>query len=199
MNVYVLGAGVSATVDYPLGPDLFSAVNGFVRSYPKEINRFNFSEWPALCQRLAEHNSTPIREAYTLSHFEHLMTALDHYRLMTNEFIKHMNAREKFRASTSAAGERFDSFYSQSNAGDRQTLLRALALYFQDRHYKDQSSFQTEKWTDLKLFGEKLKKRDTIITFNYDSCMERILLSRKDWFPKDGFGFQVDFVNDGGS
>jgi hypothetical protein len=49
-------------------------------------------------------------------------------------------------------------------------------------------------WCDLKVFGKRLKKKDSVITFNYDSCVERTLLTCGKWSPKDGFGFPVDLV-----
>jgi SIR2-like domain len=199
VNVYILGAGVSAGVRYPLGGELFDAVDKFIRELRKETNTFvfDFSEWPGICKRLENNENSLIRYAYRFRHFEHLMTALDHNKIMLREFIKdRTQARKTNDSGAKLLDNEFDSFYAQANLTDRQKLLSALAEYFRHKHSQDRPLFDTETWSDLKLFGEKLNKGDTILTFNYDSCMERTLLACGKWSPKDGFGFVVDFVDE---
>src|SRR2546428_14169916 len=110
MNVYVLGAGVSADVGYPLGWNLFAAVNDFVKNYPSEFNRFDFNEWSSLCDRLAQNDNIPIRMAYQFGNFELLMTALDHFKMITTELIKHnIAARKNDPELAKRLGVQFDS------------------------------------------------------------------------------------------
>jgi hypothetical protein len=189
MNVYVLGAGVSERMGYPLGGNLFDAVDAFIRKIrnEKDVFLFDFSEWPSLCDRLENSDNGLIRSAYKFRHFEHLMTALDHNKIIMQEF---------FRNRGKLSDGEFNKFYETANLGDRQKLLRALAEYFRQRHHDDRATFDRQMWADLKLFGERLKKKDTVITFNYDSCVERTLLACGKWSPKDGFGFQVDFAGE---
>jgi len=194
MNVYVLGAGVSRKVGYPLGYELLGAVDCFVRKHSREINRFQFSEWPSLCARLEENKNTLVRLAYKFGHFEQLLTVLDQYKMITDEFIiQNINIRKKDRARAERLGQEFDTYMKDSNVQDRNTLLFALAEFLQYRHHEDQLSFGMESWSDLKLFGEKLENGDRVITFNYDSCVERVLLAQGKWSPKNGYGFPVEF------
>ena len=200
MNTYVLGAGVSIKVGYPPGYELLGTIDRFVKKHSKESNRFRFSGWPILCTRLAENDNNLVRLAYRFGNFEQLMTVLDQYKMITNEFIFQMiSSRKNHGTCEEYLGQEFDNYYERSNSEDRIILLNALAEFFRSRHYEDQFSFSTEPWSDLKLFGEKLQDGDKIITFNYDSCVERVLLAQGKWSPRNGYGFAVEFDDNGGS
>jgi hypothetical protein len=197
MNVYVLGAGVSKDVGYPLGGELLDAVDLFVKTHQREINRFPYAEWPSLCQRLTDNENILIRQAYRLAHFEHLLTVLDHYELLGIEFIlRYMATRKNDPKLPQHIEKEFDTHqdHIKSNSQDRDLLLSALAEFLQYRHHEDQLSFGSTGWSDLQLFAKKLQKGDVVITFNYDSCVERVLVSDGKWSPKNGYGFQVEFI-----
>ncbi len=66
MNVYVIGAGVSNTVGYPLGWELFDEIDSFVRRTPDFYEHFDYREWPALCKWLETNTNPIVREAYRL-------------------------------------------------------------------------------------------------------------------------------------
>jgi hypothetical protein len=71
----------------------------------------------------------------------------------------------------------------------REHLKEVLAAFFKERHCQDQHSFQKSEWDSLKQFGRKLSPGDVVVTFNFDSCLERVLLRQGDWSPRDGHGF----------
>lgn len=48
----------------------------------------------------------------------------------------------------------------------------------------------------LALFADLVQGGDTVITFNYDSTVERVLLERNKWFPSDGYGERLVFQKD---
>lgn len=61
MRIFVVGAGVSKSVEYPLGPELFSEVDQFVRSCGRCIDRFRYdTDWPELRWLLAPWQVNPI-------------------------------------------------------------------------------------------------------------------------------------------
>lgn len=119
-----------------------------------------------------------------------------HYGMIKIELAqKNMAARMKDPKAAQIIGKEYDAYQELigSNPEDRGILLAALAAYFEDRHYEDQRSFHTTTWSDLKLFGKRLQKGDVVITFNYDSCVERVLLAEEKWSPQNGYGFDVEF------
>ena len=188
MNVFVLGARVSKKLGYPLGGELLGAVDSFVRSSPKEFDRFNTSEWPSLSQRLAENENILVRQAYKVGHFEYLLTALDLHEMVTREF--------SFQTLPPGNRDLFEKEYTihsehiRWNIKDREMLLSALAEFLQHKHDEDQLSFDTEAWSDLKVFGKKLQKGDVVVTFNYDSCVETVMLQKENGPQKVAMGFK---------
>ena len=53
MNCYVLGAGVSKSVGYPLGSELFDQMDSFVRESGACFDRFDYrKDWDRLDSRL---------------------------------------------------------------------------------------------------------------------------------------------------
>jgi len=170
MKVYVVGAGVSKTVGYPLGKELFDNIDDFIRSQ-RCFNRFDYQkDWPELC-RWFETNSNPlVSQAYRSRQLEHLFTILDHSMILRAE---------------SLTGESWDYLRR------REMLLWALEAYVEQRHNTDIAGSKTPDWNRLRAFCRKLCPGDAVITFNYDSTLERVLLDEKKWSPCDGYGFAV--------
>src|ERR1043166_7076214 len=171
MNVYVLGAGISKKLGYPLGRELLPEVDKFIKEYPREFNHFDHSEWPIVLQRLAENENILVREAFKFGHFEHLLTVLDHYDLLANDFILENLKSRNADQSLSSVRKEFEEHqdHLRQISKDREILLYALTEFLEYRHQKDLGSFNSEFWTDLNTFSEKLQKGDVIVTFNYDS------------------------------
>lgn len=57
-------------------------------------------------------------------------------------------------------------------------------------------TFGSDEWAALNAFAEKVKAEDVIVTFNYDSTVERVLLNQSKWTPKDGYGTDLIFQKD---
>jgi len=64
----------------------------------------------------------------------------------------------------------------------------ALEGFFQFKHSRDQGEFGSKEWDTLRGFGQVLQAGDTVVTFNYDSTVERVLLDLNKWSPADGYG-----------
>jgi hypothetical protein len=178
VKTYVLGAGVSKTVQYPLGGELLEEVDQFVRGSGPCHDRFDYAQdWPDLCQWLARNPLPLVAEAYEARQLEYVLTVLD----LASVWKEH-----RF--------EPVDDPYQRY----RSILLWALEAYLLYRHAEDAPSFSNPQWEALKAFGRKLCEGDVIITFNYDATLERVLLSQHKWSPRDGYGFEVVFEALGG-
>ena len=78
----------------------------------------------------------------------------------------------------------------------RRILLRAMEAYFESRHHDDRQQFGDAKWKNLRGFAKILTDDDVVITFNYDSTVERVLWYEKKWTPRDGYGFKLGLQKD---
>src|SRR3990172_1141840 len=195
MRVFVLGAGVSKTVGYPLGSELFGDIDKYVSECGRLINRFDYAkDWPWLCRRLRESKNTLIREAYHRRQLEHLFTILDLVSVTHTEALLGVFYSSKLGAEAVTAAEshykKVDQLTKQY-ISYRQILLWALEAYFQNKHHYDREQFDQTQWDDLKTFGHKLSPGDVVITFNYDSTLERVLLCQGKWSPRNGYGFDI--------
>lgn len=168
MRVYVLGAGVSNAVGYPLGKELFDEIDKFIRSQNCS-DPFDYRTWPEVCQWFDTNDNPLVSQAYRSRQLEHLFTALDHGVMLG-----------------------LDDYQRRRNR-----LLWALEQYFQARHSDDSSNeasgLKKPSWDHIRSFGRKLCPGDVVVTFNYDSSLERVFLEQKKWSPRDGYGFEVLF------
>lgn len=171
MDVYVLGAGVSKPVGYPLGSELFDAIEDYVRGCGKCFDRFDHVRGWADLKAWLETNPNPmIVEAYRAKDIERLFTLLDLAVLSD-------------RSGTVA---RDQQHY-------RGMLMWALEHYFAWRHSGDNGMSKGKEWDALRAFAEKVSPGDVVITFNYDSAVERALISHGKWSPRNGYGFELAF------
>lgn len=197
MKVYVIGAGVSKTVGYPLGVELFDEIDGFVRSSGKLFNRFDYhKDWRALKHWLQVHGNPVVAEAYRSRQIEHLFTIFDlAVDLRINRMGSVLGAAKKGAAAVSASEDRWRKLDRASRAylKYRQILLWALENYLEYRHHYDAETCSSQTWEPLRQFGMKLHSEDVILTFNYDSCLERVLLQQGKWVPQNGYGFELVF------
>ena len=75
MNAYVLGAGVSKSVGYPVGTELFDEIDKYVRESGNLTDRFNYREgWNDLHHWLETNSNPMIAQAYRTKNIEHLFT-----------------------------------------------------------------------------------------------------------------------------
>ena len=202
MKVYVIGAGVSNRVGYPLGGELFQEVDTYVRKSGACIDGFDYAtDWPELCRWLGDNDDPLLAEAYKAGNLEYIFTVLDLARKLNIESQKAV-ARYVFRPESTRAAEAEKSFKkvdaaTRNHVDYRRILLVGLAHYLQYKHHDDSLTFHDAKWQDLREFGRKICRGDVVITFNYDSTFERILLEQCKWTPKDGYGFEVSFQRSG--
>ena len=197
MKVYVLGAGVSKTVGYPLAAELFQEIDRYVQNSGSLWNRFDYkNDWPKVCRRLSKSSNSLIAEAYRRRQLEHLFTILDLVSIVRSDTLLGVLYSNKLGPKAVAEAE---SLYkrvhrvTRSYQESRQILLWALEAYLQFKHHYDGQQVKAPQWEHLKAFGRKVCPGDVVITFNYDSTIERVLLGQEKWSPQDGYGFQVVF------
>jgi hypothetical protein len=76
----------------------------------------------------------------------------------------------------------------------RNPLRQCLSWYFAQRHAEDASGNYPSMRTPLRKILSTLEKEDVVITFNWDTTVERELGAMKRWNPVTGYGidFKVD-------
>ncbi len=195
MNVYILGAGTSKCVGYPLGSELFDEIDRYVRGSGDVSDRFNYrNEWEKLHHWLQSNSDPTIVQAYQTRNIEHLFTMLDLATELRNEAL--MNAAFSRRTGARATDEAaFDAFEARIKDYQvyRSILLWALEHYFAWRHRQDYGQPEKNGWSVLGALADKIETGDAVITFNYDATIERVLLGRGKWSPRDGYGFDLVF------
>lgn len=195
MKAYILGAGVSKSVGYPVGTELFDEIDKYVRESGSLLDRFDYREdWNQLHRWLDTNPNPTIVQAYRNKNIEHLFTVLDFAAGLLNDAVLGVYAARGTVEGT-ARSAAYDAFKgtTEDYRRYRRILLWALEHYFSWRHSEDYRSSGESKWDSLRAFGEILEPGDAIITFNYDATLERVLLGQGKWSPSDGYGFGVCF------
>lgn len=111
MNVYVLGAGVSKCVGYPLGTELFEEIDKYVRESGNFMDRFDQKDWNDLRTWLETNTDPAIAQAYRTKNIEHLFTILDFAAELRNGAflsVAFAGRGSEERAAQSVAFEAFD-------------------------------------------------------------------------------------------
>jgi len=114
--------------------------------------------------------------------------------LISDSLSDILYASKKGAHAVRAAESKYDSF--KADIGDyrhvRKTLLWAMEAFFLGGNDDDFKTFRStdandlRNWSDLRRFGALLKPGDVVITFNYDSTVERVLHDLGKWAPSDG-------------
>ncbi len=196
MNAYVLGAGVSKSVGYPVGTELFDEIDKYVRGSGNLTDRFDYREdWNNLHQWLETNSNPMIAQAYRTKNIEHLFTVLDFATELRQDALLGAAFAGRGSEDRTTRSEAFDAFDGKikNYQKHRSTLLWALEHYFAWRHHEDYGWAEKTEWDTLKAFAKKLNPGDVVITFNYDATLERVLLDQRKWSLSDGYGFDLVF------
>ena len=140
-----------------------------------------------------------MREAYRTGNVEQIFTVLDLAQSLYGASLDAIwQVRKKGDAAASSAEKSYQTLKGELSTyrETERILLRATEAYFQRRHEEDRTQSKSEGWATLRTFAEKLETGDVIVTFNYDSTLERILLEQGKWSPKDGYGTDLVFQRD---
>lgn len=196
MRVYVLGAGASYPI-YPLGGTLFKAIDEHISNCGSCINRFDYkTDWPKLKEWLANNPNPLLRQAYWNGNIEQIFTVLDLAEgLISGSYISIFQAAKRSATEAKEAEAHHSLFAAEIREyrDARSKLLWTMEDFFLQRNHDDFRDYSSDKWDNLKRFGVFLEAGDIVITFNYDSTIERVLLNLGKWSPSDGYGTQIVF------
>ncbi len=195
MRVYVLGAGASCPI-YPLAGNLLGEISAYIESCGACFNRFDYAKWPEILKWLAESPNPLLREAYHAGNLEQIFTVLDlavaiqeqsqiAVLAASRQGIEKVNATLAHHKSVSPDLTEYEAI--------RNKLLWATEHYFEYRHHEDLNGDPLSDWAVLDEFGQLLEEGDVIITFNYDSIIERVLRKQCKWSPSNGYELPVIF------
>ena len=196
MKTFVLGAGASSPI-YPLGGQLLGAISDYIMSSGPFINRFDYEkDWPMLLKWCEESPNPLLREAYHASNLEQIFTVLDlavaiHEQSQIAVWAASKHGVEKVN-ETLAHHKSLSPDFTDYEAV-RNKILWATEHYFEYKHNEDYRYEPKSAWAVLEQFGQLLAPEDVVITFNYDSTIERVLLKQGKWSPSDGYGLPVFF------
>ncbi len=198
MTTYVLGAGASYPV-YPLASKLLQHISDYIAGSGKCSDRFDYTDWPKVMAWLRENRNRLLRQAFQNGNIEQIFTILDLAEsLIDNSRIDILCASKKGADAVAAAEASYSELATEISEYPhiRRTLMWALEDFFQGKHHGDQQEFRSKEWETLKAFGQLLQCGDTVVTFNYDSTVERVLLGLGKWSPSDGYGERLVFQKD---
>jgi hypothetical protein len=196
MKAYVLGAGVSNTVGYPLARELFDDIGAFLaRVEADEADAALAREWREVCEWLNNNPDPLLADAYRTKDLEAVLTVLDLAWILFLHRLHALAVRQGGirLASTVVLDNETKSVQSLMEPHRRahRVILRGLEAYLRFKHQEGLSAFPGADWQWLRRFASKLGPGDFVITLNYDATVEKALLDRGMWNPEDGYGFRV--------
>lgn len=195
MITYVLGAGASYPV-YPLAIKLLERIDNYIHENGKCFNRFNYADWPAVMRWFADNPNPLLRQAFHNGNIEQIFTVLDLAESLVDDSLVDILRASKMGAEAVAAAKASHKKLAAEASEyqhKRRILMWAVENFFQEKHSSDQKEFNSDQWKTLREFGELLHSGDTVITFNYDTTVERVLLNLGKWSPADGYGEHLVF------
>ena len=131
-----------------------------------------------------------------IENIEQIFTVLDLAEgLISDSYISILRAAKKGADEAKEAEAHHDSFASEIREyrDVRSKLLWAMEDFFLQRNYDDFKDYSSDNWKNLKRFGRSFEPGDIVITFNYDSTIERVLLTLGKWSLSDGYGTEIVF------
>jgi hypothetical protein len=190
VRVYILGAEFSLHAGYPLANGLLDEMDKFVKS-DRNADAELKAQWAEMQHMLTNGDGSDalhaaVKEAYRLGNVEALISFLDAVRNVgyaSSERGVHKNiaAKNSGIALTDDPFKDSDKFRSNSDVETkiRNCLMNSLIAYFEWRHHQDTISNAPVQWKLIQEFcDQRLKRGDSIISFNYDCSLERVLLQQ---------------------
>ncbi|HEV8581662.1 MAG TPA: hypothetical protein VGX68_21550 [Thermoanaerobaculia bacterium] len=202
MKVYFLGAGASKAAGYPLASELFYELERDCESSRDlDIQR----AWRAFSD-FRQEAEEPAKTLLTSTNPEIALSLLDLYS-RTRElredgwWMKLFALRDSSRPDDLEELKRYPFDTEPPELPKAQEAVRGLLLclrgFFDWRNHLDNQRESTPNRSYLARELSDLVKGDVVITTNWDSLVERVLLEQGRWTPSDGFGFSIRLKAEG--
>lgn len=184
-KILFLGAGASHDACYPLTANIFNELDSFYKNY--NVNDYqkrwgelkaSFKKFPKALEFLINSKNPEI----ILTLPDLLDEAKEQYE---DNLSLASNNHSLLKTVTDKIHEIYDKKHSLNAKMIKNNFSMLLGHYFLMRHCEDQAR-------TLPSYLEKMFAQfDCIITTNWDTLPERVLLKQNKWHPSDGYGFQV--------
>jgi hypothetical protein len=196
MKVFFLGAGASHKAGYPLASGLLEAL----RSEAERTRSINGQQGWAIYEKFVERTQGPLRRVLQSPNPEVAFTLLDLLgearESEEQAWLKQLkpSTEEDVLERVKNPPRRNEPKEFADVEVALRGLLDSLVRYFWWKHVQDQPPEAAHRWAYLSRELEGLKPGDVVITTNWDTLLERVLLDAGLWTPTDGYGFDVDLV-----
>ena len=190
MRVLIVGAGASKEAGYPLASNLMTAI-GTEMTQSSVNDRTAWDAWDQYRRSISGH----LGAILDCPNPEVTLSLLDLYEqaLKAND-DEWLEARLRQARDTGTA-EPYDGHYESADREElekgtvaRNRLVDCLHSYFAFKHWSDAQDRRPREY--LAALLAQLAPNDVVITFNWDTTVERSLAEAGRWSPFAGYGFE---------
>jgi len=211
VRVVFLGAGASIAAGYPAGRQVLTAIEQHFHDGVVEENAkvywqlFDTARRVQGPERLLWLSSNPeVVASYLDLCFEALQASnadIERYTASVIQETQRITDSVQRNEAVNRESAAIESMYESSDRSQfnravraRLGLLESIGVFFRNQHWRDQSIAPLGPSYLRDLLSE-LGQGDVVITTNYDSLAERVLLALGKWSPRDGYGFDIDLTS----
>lgn len=203
MKVLVLGAGASVSSGYPLTVDLLEEVQNRIKQRGNSAIREQWGKWEEFKKQSKGLESLILNTRNP----EVALTILD----LAGFSLQDNVVRSKLESSIRDHDQAFQEVWGGNSLSPescpdeeirhifevsliRNPLRQCLSWYFSQRHAEDKNGNFYVMRNSLRDLLSNLETGDVVITFNWDTIVERELGSKELWNPVTGYGinFKLD-------
>ncbi len=195
MKVLVLGAGASRAAGYPLASELMEAIEREAASAREVMLKNAWEAWDQFRQSATGHLRTLLfspNPEVILSVPDLCEVARDAEDAQVWRLLKEASERgaenEADRINEWWKSLERDQLTTAINA--RARFVDCLRWYFAFKHHQDAGNKGRKRRDYLHRILSALSPRDVVITFNWDTTVERTLAEQGRWNPITGYGFE---------
>lgn len=212
-RVLILGAGASRSAGYPLGAELMTAVDQYFDR--TQLDERTETQW-SYFHDLRDNAPEPIRLLLTSANPEVVLSYLDlcaealqaddsaikRLELAALHELAQMPPGDEAEQFVHEQSESFDALYKHMARTPLRTAVRArlgfiggLDAYLRNQHWGDNEPGAGARREYLKRELKWVRAGDIVLTTNYDTLVERVLLESGRWSYVDGYGFHVPLTD----
>ncbi len=197
MKVLLLGAGASKAAGYPLASDLIAAIEMEAANAGEVMLRNAWNTWDVTGQ---------LQTLLSCTNPEVILSVPDLCEAARNaeDASTFQRAKDAFERGADAEGERINQYWESPERAQltdaitaRARFLDCLHWYFAFKHYQDAKPEGRRRREYLHRLLTRLAPGDVVVTFNWDTAVERTLGEQGRWNPITGYGFEHElFLKD---